>query len=198
MDSDAEHLWDGYAEEFDNEPDHGLRDPRVRAAWRSLLVPLMPEHPSRVVDLGCGTGSLSVLLAELGHLVTGLDVSSRMLDLARAKAEITGVELDLIQGDAAYPPFAPGSFDVVVCRHVLWSFHDREAVMARWVQLLTARGRLVLIEGRWATGAGVSAADCRALVLRHRESAHLQKLSDYSQLWGKSVTDERYLIFSAS
>ncbi|WP_240694671.1 class I SAM-dependent methyltransferase [Cryobacterium sp. SO1] len=59
MSADVERPWDGQANDFDDEADHGLQDPRVRAAWQSLLAPLLPERPARIADLGCGTGSLA-------------------------------------------------------------------------------------------------------------------------------------------
>jgi 2-polyprenyl-3-methyl-5-hydroxy-6-metoxy-1,4-benzoquinol methylase len=83
-------LWDASAATFDDEADHGLRDPDVRAAWTALLLPLMPDPPARILDLGCGTGSLAVLLAQAGHEVTGIDASMQMLALARAKAATAG------------------------------------------------------------------------------------------------------------
>ncbi|MDX8049751.1 class I SAM-dependent methyltransferase [Lentzea sp. BCCO 10_0798] len=96
-------FWDRHAATFDDEPDHGLRDPRVRDAWARLLLPLVPEASS-VVDLGCGTGSLSVLLAEAGHDVHGLDLSEEMVKAARAKAAAAGVVVEFGTGDAAHPP----------------------------------------------------------------------------------------------
>ena len=102
----------------------------------------------------------------------------------------------LVLGDAADPPFAPASADVVLCRHVLWALDDRDAVLARWVRLLRPGGRLVLVEGNWATGAGLPAADCRDLVLRHRRTADVRHLSGNSALWGRDVDDERYLLVS--
>ncbi|MZE76013.1 NUDIX hydrolase, partial [Streptomyces sp. SID5475] len=52
--------WDAAAPEFDEEPDHGLRDPAVRAAWSARLADWLPGEPSDVLDLGCGTGSLAL------------------------------------------------------------------------------------------------------------------------------------------
>jgi 2-polyprenyl-3-methyl-5-hydroxy-6-metoxy-1,4-benzoquinol methylase len=72
MSNDAA-IWDQQAATFDDEPDHGLRDPAVRDAWIALLTPVLPDPPASIVDLGCGTGSLSVLLAQAGHHVHGLD-----------------------------------------------------------------------------------------------------------------------------
>ncbi len=67
--TDTRDYWDGQAAIFDQQPDHGLLDPAVRAAWAQLLLPLMPPAPASVVDLGCGTGSLAVLLAQAGYQV---------------------------------------------------------------------------------------------------------------------------------
>ncbi|MCD6641181.1 MAG: class I SAM-dependent methyltransferase, partial [Nocardioides sp.] len=54
-------LWDAEAPDFDEPADHGLRDPDVRRAWRDLLLGVLPAALGRVADLGCGTGTLSVL-----------------------------------------------------------------------------------------------------------------------------------------
>jgi SAM-dependent methyltransferase len=196
MSSDAEQLWDGYADAFDEDADHGLRDPEVREAWKALLVSLLPERPVRIADLGCGTGSLSVLLAEQGHQVAGIDISPNMIRLARLKAQLAGVSADLAVGDAASPPFAAGSFDVVLSRHVLWALENPEAVLQRWVDLLAPDGRLVLVEGHWSTGAGLRASECRSLVLRHRAEAEVQHLSENMKLWGEPVDDDRYVLLS--
>jgi SAM-dependent methyltransferase len=190
--------WDAAAATFDDDADHGLRDPVVRTAWADLLLPLLPEPPAVVLDLGCGTGSLSVLLAAAGHQVRGLDAAGEMLALARAKGNAAGVVVEFTEGDAAEPPYRPGSADVVLCRHVLWALDDRDTVLARWVRLLRPSGRLALIEGRWGTGAGLSAVECRDLVLRHRRVADVRRLSGNSALWGREVDDERYLLVSTA
>jgi ubiquinone/menaquinone biosynthesis C-methylase UbiE len=185
--------WDAYAATFDEEPDHGLRDPAVRAAWARLLLPLMPAAPARVADLGCGTGSLSVLLAAEGHHVRGLDQSAAMLAIATRKAE--GLPAEFRHGDASAPPYPAASCDVVLARHVLWALPDPDGVLARWTALLAPGGRLVLVEGRWSTGAGLPAAECEALVRRHRQDAVVTPLTDPA-LWGRTVDDERYLLVS--
>ena len=55
----------------------------------------------------------------------------------------------------------------------------------------------MLVEGRWGTGAGLTADECRDLVLRHRSSAEVRPLSDSPALWGGPVDDERYLLSSS-
>ncbi len=187
--------WDAAAATFDDEPDHGLRDPHVRAAWAGTLLPNLPEAPARVADLGCGTGSVSVLLARAGYAVTGLDLSGRMVAAARAKAHRAAVSITVQQGDAAAPPLARSSFDVVLARHVLWMFTDPVAVLTRWVSLLAPGGRLVLVEGRWSTGGGITADACRDLVRQVRGEARVTLLQDPA-LWGREISDERYLVVS--
>ena len=188
--------WDALAAGYDDEADHGLRDPEVRTAWRALLLSVLPAPPARVLDLGCGTGSLAVVLAAAGYEVTGIERSAQMLVAARAKATSAGVSVQFVRGDVADPPSALATADVVLCRHVLWSLPDQEAVVARWTQLLRPGGRLVLVEGDWGTGVGLPATRCRQIVLRHRNEAAVRQLADDSALWGRSVDDERYLLVS--
>jgi SAM-dependent methyltransferase len=187
--------WDAEAARFDEEPDHGLRDPAVRACWRALLSSALPPAPASVADLGSGTGSVAVLLAEEGYDVHGVDLSGAMVAAARTKA--TGVTAHFQQGDAANPPWEPSTFDVVFARHVLWALPSPEAVVGRWVRLLRPGGRLVLVEGRWHTGAGLSATRCAELVAAHRNDVTVEPLDD-PRLWGHPITDERYLLVSRS
>jgi SAM-dependent methyltransferase len=187
--------WDEQAATFDEAADHGLVEPDVRAAWAELLLGVMPPAPAAVADLGCGTGSLSVLLAAAGHDVHGCDLAPAMVAAARRKAAEAGVPARFEEGDAAFPPHPAGRVDVVLARHVLWALPDPDSALRRWVGLLRPDGRLVLVEGRWSTGAGIAAADARALVLRHRRAADVTVLDD-PRLWGRVITDERYLLVS--
>jgi ubiquinone/menaquinone biosynthesis C-methylase UbiE len=197
MTGDIERFWDSQASEFDEQPDHGLRDPEVRECWRELLLSALPPAPARVADLGCGTGSVTVLLSAAGYKVHGVDLSANMVALARTKAARAGVHALVRQGDAATPPLEPASYDVVFARHVLWALPDPDAVIGRWTRLLRPGGRLVLVEGRWHTGAGIPADRCRELVARHREEVVVAELDD-PRLWGESISDERYLLVSLS
>jgi SAM-dependent methyltransferase len=184
--------WDAEADEFDESADHGLRHPAVRAAWRELLLDKLPQPPARIADLGCGTGTLSVLLGQSGYEVDGVDFSPRMVELARRKA-LGLVGLRFVQADAFDPPLPERSYDVVLCRHVLWAMPDPAVALARWKRLLTSTGRLVLVEGQWSNGSGLSAEQTVRLVEDAGLAASLTRLTDPSY-WGRAITDDRYLV----
>ena len=188
-------FWDAHAVSYDLEPDHGLADPRVRDAWRRLLESELPPAPARIVDLGCGTGSLSVLLARSGHEVSGYDLSEAMLAVARDKARHAGVDIRFGVADASAPTIDEDSVDVVLVRHVLWAMPEPAAALERWCRLLAPTGRLVLVEGWWHTGGGLRGTEVQRLVRQHRAEAHLTELTD-PDLWGGPISDERYLVSS--
>lgn len=193
--SDVARYWDEQAARFDEAPDHGLRDATIRSAWASLLTPLVPPAPARIADLGCGTGSLAILLAQAGHTVSGIDVAAGMIARARAKAADAGIDADFEVGDAMQPPWPPATFDVVLARHVVWALPEPALGLGRWFELLKPDGRLVLVEGRWWTGAGLTADELLAVVRAHGRSASITPLLD-TRLWGDPITDERYLLVS--
>jgi len=188
-------VWDREAASFDEAPDHGLRDPAVRGAWRELLLDVLPSPPARVADLGCGTGTLSLLLAAEGYAVDGVDFSRTMVLQARAKAaeHPAAGRVGFVVADASEPPLVPGSYDVVLCRHVLWALPDPARGLARWSDLLAPGGRLVLVEGRWSNDAGLTSDQTVGLVEAAGRVAELRPLPD-AVYWGRDITDERYLV----
>jgi len=147
--------WNSEAHVFDEAADHGLSDPAVRGAWQELLASVLPHPPCRIADLGCGTGTLTLLLAEQGHTVDGVDFAPRMVERARNKAS-NHQAVSIYEGDAFAPPLPAATYDAVVCRHVLWMSPDPVDSLSRWVRLLNPRGRLVIIEGLWSTGTGLT------------------------------------------
>jgi SAM-dependent methyltransferase len=190
--------WDAQAAVFDDEPDHGLRDPLVRAAWAERLRGWLPARPADVLDLGCGTGSLSLLAAEQGHRVAGVDLSEAMIERARAK--LAGRDAVFLPGDAARPPVGERRFDVVLVRHVLWALSDPAGALGHWRSLLRPSGRLVLVEGVWGTVTPVGIPTDRLLTLLTPLTEHIrvEHLSEDVRLWGKEVADERYAVVAGA
>jgi len=188
--SESQQFWDNEAATFDNEPDHGLRDPQVQAAWTAVLKEALPPAPAAILDIGCGTGSLSLIMAELGYTVTGIDLSPAMIE--RAKAKVAGANFHIM--DAAHPQFSPQSFDVILCRHLLWALPETDQVLQRWIALLKPGGRLILIEGFWQTGVGLHAQQIVNAMPAIMGGVSVKNLSDNSALWGHAVSDERYIV----
>jgi ubiquinone/menaquinone biosynthesis C-methylase UbiE len=199
--------WDDYAAEYDREPDHGLLDSDTRLAWKDLLRMWLPAQPGDVADLACGTGTLSVLAAELGHRVRGVDLSAEMVARARAKTAHFGAAVQIEQGDVSAPPLPPASVDAVLARHILWTLPDPEGALAGWARAVRPGGRLVLVEGRWASvgdrryddadrmpwSGGVTADRLRQAVAPLSGQVHVVELTD-PVLWGREISDERYLL----
>lgn len=194
-------FWDDHAAHYDEAADHGLRDADTRAAWKDLLRTWLPSRPCDVADLACGTGSLTSLVAELGHNVQAFDLSAEMVARARAKTAIFGAAVRVEQADVSEPPLGPRSLDAVLARHVLWTLPDPHAALGHWAEALRAGGRLVLVEGRWDTqpttempwAGGVTAGQLGAALEPVTDTVRVVPLRD-PLLWGKEIDDERYLL----
>ncbi|MFH8616054.1 class I SAM-dependent methyltransferase [Streptomyces sp. NPDC017979] len=91
------------------------------------------------LDAACGTGRVSVLLAERGHAVIGVDGSPEML--ARARERVAGGEFR--PGDLHSLPVADGSVDLVVCALALTHVPDLGPVLAEFARVLRPGGHLV-------------------------------------------------------
>jgi len=143
------HHWDRRAPTFDEHAGHGLFSDDQRRAWLELFA-RFSERPHEVLDVGCGTGFIALRFAELGHAVTGIDLSPLMIDRAESKAERAGLEIDYRVGDASALDYEDETFDVVVARHVVWNLPNPELGVAEWLRVLRPGGRLLVIEGKWA------------------------------------------------
>lgn len=140
--------WDRRAAHFDADFGHSIATPDERAAWDRIMDLLLAGRGVLdALDVGCGTGFLSLELAARGHRVTGIDLAPAMLEAARRKAAERGVDIRFEEGDAEQVPFPAGSFDLVISRHVLWTLPHPEAAIDDWIRVLRPGGRLVVVDG---------------------------------------------------
>jgi SAM-dependent methyltransferase len=140
--------WDRRAAHFDEDFGHSVRTAAERAAWERIFGLVLPAGGSlEALDVGCGTGFLSLELAQRGHRVTGVDFAPSMLALAERKAAERGLEVHFEPADAEQMPYAPASFDLVISRHVLWTLPHPEAAIDEWLRVLRPGGRLVIVDG---------------------------------------------------
>ena len=118
---------------------------RHRAMWSSgdyphmvetFLLPLGPqlveacgiEAGMRVLDVASGTGNAALPAAARGARVTASDLTPRLLEAGRARAEAEGLDLEWVEADAERLPFEDGSFDVVMSSiGVMFAPHHQDA-----------------------------------------------------------------------
>ncbi len=116
--------------------------------WLERLRPFLPESGRLdILDIGCGPGFFSLLLARQGHAVVAFDYTEGMLEQASRNAEEAGVSLTLRQGDAQNLPFPDASFDLIVSRNLTWNLEHPEKAYAEWLRVLRPGGRLVNFDG---------------------------------------------------
>lgn len=118
------------------------------AVFRALLREGAPKGETlKCLDIGCGPGFFSILLAQDGYAVTAVDYSERMLAQAASNFAETGVSAVLMRGDAQALPFPDESFDYIVSRNLVWDLEHPERAYTEWLRLLKPGGRLFVADG---------------------------------------------------
>lgn len=135
-------FWDDIAEKYSKKPvDNPEAFERKIDVTRSRMTP-----EARVLDIGCGTGSLALRLAASGAHIHGLDLSTEMIRIAREKAAAEGVENVTFYSepfDESFTAIAPGSLDGVCAYNLLHLVEDRPAALEQIYRLLAPGGFFV-------------------------------------------------------
>lgn len=126
-----------------------LNDERKDKWKRQMKTHLPNALPLRILDVGCGPGFFSCLLAEEGHWVIGIDRSEDMLKYARINAERLGVSAEFMVMDANRLEFDDDSFDLIVSRNVTWTFDEPENVYNEFYKKLKTGGKLLIYDANW-------------------------------------------------
>lgn len=130
----------------------------VASYGESLVDLLQPKHGERVLDLGCGTGTLTAAIAERGATVTGVDADPGMIAAARSRhPEIAFTEAD------GHAFSVPEPYDAVFSNAALHWMTDPDAVIARVRDALLPGGRFVAEMGAAGNCAAIIDAVGRAL-----------------------------------
>jgi ubiquinone/menaquinone biosynthesis C-methylase UbiE len=136
----AARFWDRNAEKYAKQP---ISD---EAAYRKKLeIAREYFHPDmQVLEFACGTGSTAIAHAPYVKHIRATDISTRMIGIARTKAEAAGVRnITFEQADIDGLDAPNGSFDAVMGHSILHLVPDRDAVIARVHRLLTPGGAFI-------------------------------------------------------
>lgn len=131
-------------------------DWKWQSVWRTNEQPLVislleqqPRRPKSILDVGTGTGVYAHRLAGMSYTATGIDVSPRMLEIAR-RSPTKALCPTFALGDACALPFASDSFESIVCCRVLSHIRDAEHALSEMHRVVTPGGWAVIsdVDGR--------------------------------------------------
>jgi demethylmenaquinone methyltransferase/2-methoxy-6-polyprenyl-1,4-benzoquinol methylase len=120
--------------------------------WKTRLLKLAAVEPGwRVLDLACGTGDIAFGAAQSGAVVTGLDLTPRMIDLAEAKQQKGLIQpgtarVTFVVGDMTSLPIASGSCDLVTTGYGLRNVPDLPRALAEIRRVLKPGGRMASLD----------------------------------------------------
>lgn len=120
--------------------------------WKKLLQENLKScKGKKVLDAGCGTGFLAILLAQDGWEVTAIDSSEAMLEEGKKTAEELGLsdKITFLLKDTHSTGFPERLFDAVVSRHASWLFTSPETVYKEWKRVLKPEGIMLNIDANW-------------------------------------------------
>ena len=103
----------------------------------------------KILDVGCGTGFFTILLAKQGHNVTGTDLTPDMIENARILAKEEGTECEFQVMDAEHLSFPDQSFDVVISRNLTWTLPEAAQAYKEWSRVLKPGGLLLNFDANY-------------------------------------------------
>ena len=126
IESRVQNYWTKRAHDFNVVRKNELNS-SISKRWTEEIVHFLPEgKPLRILDVGTGTGYFAILLSQIGHQVTGIDLTDAMLLEARENAALYQVCPIFLQMDAQDLDFPDQSFDVVISRNLTWTLPEPE------------------------------------------------------------------------
>ena len=125
-----------------------------RERWQEQLKRLLPANKNlKVLDIGTGPGFFTIILEELGYTnITGIDVSNKMLEVAKENIQKYGKSnssIQFIQMDAQKLDFDSNSFDIIVSRNLTWNLEKPQQAYSDWLRVLKPNGTLLIFDANW-------------------------------------------------
>lgn len=130
-------------------------------AWQKIISGNLPVGENlKILDVGTGAGFFAVLLSKLGHSVTGIDMSQKMLDEARKNIAAFETSAEFIRMNAQELDFAAESFDVVISRNLTWTLPDAMQAYEEWFRVLKFGGVLMNFDSDYGDKNFTNAETC--------------------------------------
>ena len=163
-----------------------------RERWKKQFERLLPANKNlKVLDIGTGPGFFTIILEELGYTnITGVDVSDKMLEVAKENIQKYGKKnssIQLIQMNAQKLEFKPESFDIIVSRNLTWNLEKPQQAYSEWLRVLKPNGALFIFDANWY--AFLQNESLAKEFEEKRKKAIEEKLEDYWQ--GEGVDEEK-------
>lgn len=176
--------WSARAAGFDASFSHSILAGVELEAWKHRYASLVGTDALNVLELGSGTGEISKVLHSLGHTVTGIDFSETMQALAKIK-HADHAQVSYVLGDAEQTHQEDHTYDLVTCRHLVWTLLEPEAALADWFRVTKPGGHLVIFDGNFVAPHPQDKWARRALSLldkvspqKDQQSAEMRALQD--------------------
>ncbi len=118
--------------------------------WLEEIERHLPQGKLDILDVGTGTGFFAILLARLGHRVTGIDLTPAMIAESRALAGSMGLNIDFRQMNAQELSFEEERFDVVISRNLTWTLPEPQKAYSQWYRVLKKGGVLLNYDADYA------------------------------------------------
>ena len=118
--------------------------------WLEEIERHLPQGKLDILDVGTGTGFFAILLARLGHRVTGIDLTPAMIAESRALAGSMGLDIDFRQMNAQELSFEEERFDVVISRNLTWTLPEPQKAYSQWYRVLKKGGVLLNYDADYA------------------------------------------------
>lgn len=122
----------------------------LAARWIGEIREYLPEKKElKILDVGCGAGFFSILLAKEGHKVVGTDLTKEMIEQSKILAREEKVDCHFIVMDAEKLEFQAESFDIVISRNLTWTLPNAKKAYREWFRVLKKGGILLNFDGNY-------------------------------------------------
>ncbi|MCC6328600.1 MAG: class I SAM-dependent methyltransferase [Acidobacteria bacterium] len=116
----------------------------IESAAEDFVGRLDIQAGMKVLDVACGSGNLAVVAARNGADVTGIDIADNLVESAKRRAAVLGLDITFEQGDAEALPYADNTFDVVMTMFGAMFAPRPELVAAELVRVCKPGGRVAM------------------------------------------------------